>query len=240
MEKVQEIKFQASEATGTKPDMMPDYGDMDSFADTNDNEPGEAAAVGAEAPRPGSATSEDRFSLSALRLSTDYMAAAGVKKVITTVPVRRPPKTAFIRVRPGTEWAFTTVVLEQKEQGEWYVVAKDLWSSIPGELVAVTFYVATTREGTLFLIPSRMPGPDGKMNPWHESLIEALHLAMSSWVRIMANMNLGGYDVLQAQGDIPEPTWPDLDLQKIVDIAFRGRRIDSLDHPVVRSLLGKA
>jgi len=59
-------------------------------------------------------------------------------------------------------------------------------------------------------------------------------------VRIVANKGLGGYDVLEAAGDIAEPNWPALSFQEIVDLAFRGHRIDSLGHPIIKALLGKA
>ena len=36
----------------------------------------------------------------ALRLSQDYTQAAGVEKLLTTVPVRKPNKTEFVRVHP--------------------------------------------------------------------------------------------------------------------------------------------
>ena len=183
---------------------------------------------------------DDPFSLASLRLPTDYAAGAGVKKVITTVPVRKPGKTNFIRVRDGEGWAFSTFVLELKESGEWYMVTRNLWSSISEELIPVRFYVGITKVGSaLFLLPVRLPGLDGRMNPWHESLAAAVEVAKHRWVRIIANQNLGGYDVREAEDGHPEPVWPDLGLQEIVDIAFRGKKITDLEHPVIRDLLGK-
>jgi hypothetical protein len=42
-----------------------------------------------------------------------------------------------------------------------------------------------------------------------------------------------------ATGPLPDPNWPDLTFQEIFDIAIRDRKIDSLDHPVVRQLRGE-
>jgi hypothetical protein len=35
---------------------------------------------------------------------------------------------------------------------------------------------------------------------------------MGKWVRITANMSLGAYEIFEATGDLPDPTWPDLAL----------------------------
>jgi hypothetical protein len=86
----------------------------------------------------------------------------------------------------------------------------------------------------------KLPDPDGKHNGWHRSSAEAAELAMHKWVRITANMSLSAYEVYEAIGDLPEPIWPDLPFEKILEIAFRDRIIDRLDHPVVQRLRGAA
>ena len=64
-------------------------------------------------------------------------------------------------------------------------------------------------------------------------------MAKEMWVRVAANMGAGYYDVSVATGDIPEPEWPDIEFQKILEIAFRDKFINDLDHPVVRRLRGE-
>jgi hypothetical protein len=70
-------------------------------------------------------------------------------------------------------------------------------------------------------------------------MLEAIELATRSWVRVAANMSAGCYDVYRAGGQLSEPEWPDLTFQAILRIAFKGRFIDSLDHPVLRQLRGE-
>ena len=43
----------------------------------------------------------DPFDPAALRLGADYSEGLGVRKVITTVPNRKPNKSEWFRVRPG-------------------------------------------------------------------------------------------------------------------------------------------
>lgn len=40
-------------------------------------------------------------------------------------------------------------------------------------------------------------------------------------------------------GKLPEPDWPATGFEDILNIAFRGRFIDSIDHPVLRKIRGE-
>ena len=63
---------------------------------------------------------------------------------------------------------------------------------------------------------------------------------MSHWVRMSANMSAGAYDVFEAAGSLNEPEWPDVGFKELMEIAFPlERRIDSLDHDVVKRLRGR-
>ena len=57
------------------------------------------------------------FDLNDLRLPQNFGDALGVKRFITRVPVRKPLKTEFLRVRTGEAWRFQTMILELKEEG---------------------------------------------------------------------------------------------------------------------------
>ena len=51
-------------------------------------------------------------------------------------------------------------------------------------------------------------------------------------------MSLGAYEIYEATGNLPEPEWPDLEFDKILEIAFRDRFVTAPDHPVVKRLQG--
>jgi hypothetical protein len=99
-------------------------------------------------------------------------------------------------------------------------------------------FTAISRQGVLHLWPARLPTSDGKVNVWHSSAIEAAQLAMKRWVRVKANMGLGAYEIFEAASTIPDPEWPDLPLQELLRIAFKGRLVDRLDHAVIKRLRG--
>jgi hypothetical protein len=101
-------------------------------------------------------------------------------------------------------------------------------------------YACINRQGVIFLWPVRLPGSDGRQLEWHRSAAEAAEMAMKRWVRVKANMNLGAYEVFEASASIPDPAWPsDLTFDQMLAIAFKGRLVDSFDHPVLKRLRGE-
>ena len=195
----------------------------------------------APAKPPGNPKAPDLFAdLGALRLSQDFGANLGVKKALLAVPVRKPPKEWFIRTNPALR--LETCVLELKEDRETYLVAPALWPELAAESTfgPRALYAATSRQNVLFVWPIRLPGPDGKIDDWNRSALEAAAMAETQWVRVASNMALGAYDVFTASADWPEPDWPDLPFNEILRIAFKGRVIESLDHPTLKRLRGEA
>lgn len=178
-------------------------------------------------------------SLKDLRLPANYGVTLGVKKMLTSVHVGKPKKPQFFRTSQSNEMTFNAMILEQKDTRECYAVAPSVAQQI-GELVrAVQLHAAIDRQNNVFLIPVPLPGESGTRNPWHESLAQAVEHAKTKWLRITANMHVGGYDVYEAEGALPEPEWPEHTIEALFEVAFRGKIISTLDHPVVQSLLGK-
>jgi hypothetical protein len=99
--------------------------------------------------------------------------------------------------------------------------------------------LAINRQNVPFLWPIRLPGPNGKIDNWSRSALEASNKARERWVRISANTTLGAYEIAVANASLGEPDWPDLPFQDILRIAFRDRMIDSLDHIVLQRLRGE-
>jgi hypothetical protein len=183
--------------------------------------------------------SDDPFDLSRLRLSQDFLEAAPVKKLLTTVPVRKPGKQDFVRVHPSPAYRALVAVLELKEDNEIYVVDATILPDIQGECFYVTLFTAVTSRGTLFIWPVRVPATNGKACEWHTSAVMAAEHAMNrGWVRVTPNRDLGAYEISNPERKIPEPEWTTLSFQEIIKIAFRDRLINHLDHPVLKRLRG--
>jgi hypothetical protein len=182
---------------------------------------------------------QDPFDPARLRLPQNFGEMVGVKKALLTVPVRKPNRQDFIRVHPSEDYRLETAVLELKDERESYLVDPGLWAELPGEIVPKVLFTTINRQGVLMLWPVRLPGEDGRHDEWNRSALEAAEMAQSRWVRVAANMSLGAYEVFEATGALPDPTWPDLSLHEILKIAFKGRYIAELDHPVIRRLRGE-
>lgn len=179
------------------------------------------------------------FDPAALRLDQSFADTVGVKKLLTTVPVRKPNRQDFVRVRPDTSYRLTpAATIEVKEDREVYLVTPTMAQGLPGEFSTVTLFTTINRQGTLHLWPVKLPAPDGRHNEWHRSAAEAAERAMQKWVRVTASMSLGAYEIFEASGDLPEPVWPDFSFQEILRIAFRERIVDRPDHPLVQRLRG--
>ena len=179
------------------------------------------------------------FDLDSLRLKQDFSETLGVKKVLSHVPVRKPNKTNFIRVRPGEDYRMDIGIVEMKEERETYLVTPAMMSE-PGiyELVVPARLVTyITRQGVLALWPLKLE-KDGKLNPWHESALEAAQLAEEKWVSVRADMSLGAYQIFLATAELPEPEWPDHTFSELVRLGFKGLIVDTPDHPLIQQLTG--
>ena len=184
-------------------------------------------------------STDDPFNLKRLRLSQSFSDTIGVKKLLLTVPVRKPNRQWFIRVHHDPDFHFQTAVLELKDEGETYLVEPSLWPELGGEIHPLALYTAVNRQGVTFLWPIRLPGDDGRIDDWNRVALEAAQMAQSRWIRVTANRALGTYEVAEAVAAFPEPEWPEgLDFKDLLKIAFKDRFIESLDHPVVRQLMG--
>jgi hypothetical protein len=181
---------------------------------------------------------DETFDFENLRLSQNFSEMAGVKKAIINIPVRKPNRQEFIRVRPGEAWRFETAVLELKEERETYLVDKTLWPILANEIVPKVLFTVIGRYNNLTLWPVRLPGEDGRIDQWNRSALEAAQLAQEHWIRLSANMSLGAYEVYIAQSEIPEPEWPEMSFNEILKVAFKDNFIQTTDHPVIQRLQG--
>jgi hypothetical protein len=194
------------------------------------NKNSEASDPPANTPRP--------FDPARLRLTQE---AASVKRLVTTIPVRKPAKEWFVQAHPHEDYRLFTMILELKEDREIYLIAPSLRDALADEPCCDGRLLVTciNRQGTLFLWPIRLSGADGTTDEWSRSALEAVECAKSHWIRVVADMNLGAYDLRPAEDtNLTLAQWPSLSLEEILQIAFKDRYIDTLDHPVLRKLRG--
>lgn len=183
---------------------------------------------------------KDTFDFDALTLPQNFAEQVGVKKLLTTVDVKRPHKQTFVRVHPVETYRRNVGLIHLEEDGNFYAVAPNLIGELGDVMVPVTVFTAVTRQGTVFLWPVPLPGADGKSHGSWDSQRMAAERATRQWLRIQWNKEAGAYDVFLAPNLNEEPAWPDMAFNELLKLAFRGRLIDSTDHLVIRKLKGLA
>jgi hypothetical protein len=190
---------------------------------------------------PTADSSESPFDPRKLVLSQDFASAIGVKKATRMIPVRKPHRHEWSRVHPT--WRLAPVaMIEMKDEGagELYLVAPEIAHDVPaGEAKAMALFAAINRQNVLFIWPVRIAS-DGRRDNWADSAMEAALTAQQAWVRVVANMSLGGYEVYESSTEV-EPQWPaDISsFRQVMEIAFRDQFITTAAHPVLRRLRGE-
>lgn len=181
----------------------------------------------------------DPFDPKRLRLSQRFSQGADVKRAVVTVPVRKPNPQEFFRVHPDGNWQLETALIEIKADREMYLVDPEIWPLFPNECKPRTLYTTIDRRHVVTLWPVRLPDEKDRLDDWNRSGHEAARLATDRWVRMSSNMSLGAYDIDIAIGSFPEPVWPSVSFADLIKIAFKGKLIEDLDHPVLRRLRGE-
>jgi hypothetical protein len=120
----------------------------------------------------------DPFDPASLRLDQTFIDGPAVKKLLTTIPVRRPGPQEFVRTHPDEAYRVDTAVIILKDDREVYLITRDLIPELIDEAVRVTLVTTINRQGTLTIWPVRLPGPDGKTMSWWTSAREASELAI--------------------------------------------------------------
>jgi len=179
------------------------------------------------------------FDLKRLRYSQSRSEGPTARKIVSTVQVRKPNRQEFFRVSSDPSMRIETLVLDFKAEGMTYLVDPQIEPAIPGECAAKMLYFAVTRQGAVLLWPVRLPDEQGNLDPYNAAAHQAAFTAETRWTRIAANKGAGTYDIYEALDQLAEPEWPEMSFERILEMAFKARYIESLDHPVIRKLLGE-
>ena len=177
--------------------------------------------------------SDSDFDLESIRLPQHYSEQIGVKKLLTTVPVRKPNRTQFFRTHPGHR--MEVMLLKYGETDEQYVVKPQVVSEVMQLAKPYRLVLVVDRLGTAFIWPLALPDEERPMD-WHKSALEADYEAQSSWVRMAANQALGAYEIFKAAGELSEPIWPTESWNKLVEVAFKQKIIDTPEHVIIQKL----
>lgn len=186
-------------------------------------------------------SNDDPFSPENLAISQDFSGMTETKRLLTIVRVGKPNKESWVRTSPDTENWIVCSVLELKSDGdETYWLLPKIRDALIGEpcLKAVRLILAVDRQGNPFFWKIGMPDPNGRSQPWVDSLMDAANLAKTKWIRVAWSMSTRGYELTEAEIKA-DPKWPVEPLRDLLNIAFRGRVVSTMEHPILRTLRGQ-
>ena len=199
----------------------------------------EILAQGSSVPGPvAEATSQDiidEFNLDNFRVDESLLVAAARDQV--SVPVDKP-KGLFFRVHPVEAM---TVSLLKDTDGRFLLVNATVANDplMATHVAPFKLVLAIDRSGNQYLLPLRQVRMGETSYPAWESSIAIAEAAKRVWLRMQWNKGLSAYDRYDAPFQPPEPQWPTRSIGDMVKVAFAGRVVTSLEHPVVQQMLGR-
>ena len=183
-----------------------------------------------------------KIDLERVRAKADDLQQIGVTTEFTNVPVRNPKPDEFFRAHPDADYQVPLHILPLKSDNEWYCVDPGIAAQLVLEtqLRLMKVYTCCTMNNTPFLTCIPLPDSLGKINSWHQSGHLTMEEAMQEWVRRQADKSNGGYTITKALStNLPDPVFPKMSFQELVEKAFDKFYIDSMDHPVLQRLRGE-
>jgi len=175
-----------------------------------------------------------------------------------TIPAgTRPPKDKFIRILPF-DMGGVEPPTPCKNCRPVYLFEYQFY----GEMIPKTFYVrpesevadllaergrirkallvlGVVRHGSPFVWELKLPdGRNESGDKWAESRFQIARLAVSKWLKPVADMSAGGYDSDEPIKTFDEPDWSQVDFDESIRAACNGRIIETLEHEAVVEALG--
>ena len=217
-------------------------GSSDDLANSEHSEVNEALdSVNAEANNTVKLR-KPKIDLERVRARADQSIDLGVTTEYTVIPIRNPKPDEFFRCMSDENYTMDAHILSLKSENEWYLIDPEILPGIQleSQLRVMTLYVCVTMNSTPFVTCIPQPDEMGKINSWHDSGHRTMEEAKQCWVRRQADKANGGYIITKAMNaKLPDPKWPTMTLDEVIDKAFDKFYIDDISHPVLQRLRGE-
>jgi hypothetical protein len=217
-------------------------GSLDDLANGEQSETNEAQdSMNAEANKEMK-LKKPKIDLERVRARSDRSIDLGVTTEYTVIPIRNPKPDEFFRCMPDEDYSMDTYILSLKAENEWYLVDPDILPEIQleSQLRVMTLYVCVTMNSTPFVTCIPQPDEMGKINSWHTSGHITMEEAKLCWVRRQADKANGCYVITKAMNaKLPDPKWPTMNLNEIIDRAFDKYYINDIQDSVLQRLRGE-
>lgn len=190
-------------------------------------------------------TDEDRiFDPEYVKDDEDFVSQTPTNRKQTKIPVQRPNKQQWFRVKSGNENSLPVKLVKDRDSNRYHLFGQNIKDEFARHLISVQLYLAITPQGTLFLIPVHKHDSMGRSHSAQESLMDICEgEAQGSWVRIEYNDESSAYDVFYPIANSgeevpPDPVWPNIDWEDVLRRGFKDAYVLDLDHPFAKKLRG--
>jgi hypothetical protein len=201
------------------------------------------STIGQVTAEPPGETVYNPLKLDKLRTKSDVL--KGVWTDPSRIPVLSKPETnTWVRVRPGEEYTaiidllVATNASHSSDRNPLYVATDDVRPELERFIKPHRVVVGITYHDKVEFLWARAVG--GGDNTWNASVMRAMDKAETHWISLESDRALGEYkiNVSPRSAQWGGPKWHHRTLEDVLGLAFRDRILDSMDHDVVKRLLG--
>lgn len=214
--------------------------DKEAGQPADDQKPEAEGAKGKEVKK----KKKSAFSISRLKVSADYSQSIKAERHHLRMSCRKPGKTEWVHIDTRPDRSEIFWLYEDKHQAggknELYLLEPEVVPLIGDEAFQAEIFITVNRQMDPFLWPCRKPDEE-RANEWHTTLELAAEAAQEQWVRVRANMGVGGYEYFTLGADVTpaDPVFPKESLEEMLELAFKDFHIEDADHIIVRKLEGR-
>lgn len=179
------------------------------------------------------------FDIASLRLPNDFSSINGGVKLPIKASFGRLSKHRFSRTHPAQDYQFPALLVDDKEGREVYLATPALAAHLGSMAKSVILRLVVDNAGTPKIIAQPILDALTRSTLWTTTMLEAIRISETDWVRIESNMDAQQYNIILAANNLGEPQWPAQSMEELVQTVFAGRIIASEDHPLISQLQGR-
>lgn len=167
-----------------------------------------------------------------------------VEAVLDTLSCRKPDKAWWFRSHPDPAFRATVTLLRDPDEGSMLLVAPALVQQVnqalPQYAAAYAVTLCVNRQSVPFLFPVPIPKEGTKEHKAHVQQREAVVCARDVWTLLVWDQPQRRYIRKVAPRLEETPQWPkDMTMRNLLKLAFSDELVKTMDHPAIRTLLGK-
>ena len=186
----------------------------------------------------------DEIDPAAIALPGDTISKGGSRQIVNDIPVTRPGNSDWVWTCSDPAFRATCAIYEPKKSAATTRVRPHLVMPAVVDVMQlgrgirrVEVFTYVDRHGNLGLWPIGFSADD-RENGWIDTARDAAVNHSDKWLNISSDLATSTYRLAEPLEQLAPPKPPGLPLSKLLGIAFKGRVISTIEHPLMRELRG--